>query len=143
MLLQNCLLTMKAAVQAKIFAAAFYLHSASIQKSNLPLGYNFQLSFWLSMCMMLPKPKLSNLPFTNELLNVIMSCNHTTPFFCGSPTFVIFLWELIAFFWTHFGVYDRLLDTFLDFNLGCPALSRIFKAYKFDYFYVGCAREVL
>ena len=72
-----------------------------------------------------------------------MSCKHTTPFFCVSPTFVIFLWELIAFFWTHFGVYDILLDTFLDFNLGCPALSRIFKAYKFDYFYVGWAREVL
>jgi len=53
-------------------------------------------------------------------MNVIMSCKHTTPFFCVSPTFVIFLWELIAFFWTHFGVYDRLLDTFLDFNLGCP-----------------------
>ena len=36
---------MKAAVQAKIFAAAFYLHSGSIQKSNLPLGYNFSFPF--------------------------------------------------------------------------------------------------
>ena len=93
---------MKAAVQAKIFAAAFYLHSGSIQKSNLPLGYNFQLSFWLSMCMMLPKPKLSNLPFTNYLLNVIMSCKHTTPFFlCFSYICHLSL-----------GAHSILLDTF-------------------------------
>ena len=95
---------MKAAVQAKIFAAAFYLHSGRISLIKFAFGLQFSV-FLLTFnvtCMMLPKPKHSNLPLTNELLNVIMSCKHTTPFFlCFSYICHLSL-----------GAHSILLDTF-------------------------------